>query len=208
MRHFYATVITPITYVVLAYFVALGAFYLIMYLSAALEMRRYLREVRAERHGTILSSELAPTISMLVPAHNEEQSIKESIRALLTVAYPQLEIVVVDDGSTDETLSTLTSTFDLLPYIHSMTGGLPPNRSLPSIGPSDSPTSSSWRRTKVVRLMLSMLHSISRVASWSAPSTPTRFSIPTASGGSYGRLSAIARWWQRGPPSGWPTDAR
>jgi len=115
MKHFYVTVITPITYVVLAYFVALGAFYLIMYLSAALEMRRYLREVRAERHGTILSSELAPTISMLVPAHNEEQSIKESIRALLTVAYPQLEIVVVDDGSTDETLSTLTSTFDLIP---------------------------------------------------------------------------------------------
>jgi cellulose synthase/poly-beta-1,6-N-acetylglucosamine synthase-like glycosyltransferase len=115
MRHFYAAVITPITYVVLAYFVALGLFYLVMYLSAALEMRQYLRGVRAERYREILSSEMAPTISMLVPAHNEEQSITESIRALLTVAYPQLEIVVVDDGSTDETLSMLTTTFDLLP---------------------------------------------------------------------------------------------
>ena len=34
---------------------------------------------------------------MLVPAHNEEPSIVESVRALLTLAYPQLEIVVIDD---------------------------------------------------------------------------------------------------------------
>jgi len=115
MKHFYATFISPINHFVLAYFVALGVFYLVLYVSAALEMRRYLRDVRAEKYREILSSEIAPSISMLVPAHNEEPSIKESVRALLTLAYPQLEIVVVDDGSTDETLSTLTSTFDLLP---------------------------------------------------------------------------------------------
>jgi cellulose synthase/poly-beta-1,6-N-acetylglucosamine synthase-like glycosyltransferase len=114
MRHFYKTFLLPVTYVVLVYFVALGLFYLIMYGSAALEMRRYLREVRAERYHEILSSEVAPSISMLVPAHNEEQSIRQNVQALLTVAYPQLEIVVVDDGSTDDTLSTLASTFDLV----------------------------------------------------------------------------------------------
>ena len=86
-----------------------------LYVSAALDMRQYLRRVRAERYSEILSSEIAPSISMLVPAHNEEASIKESVRALLTVTYPQLEIVVVDDGSTDGTLSGLTSTFALVP---------------------------------------------------------------------------------------------
>ena len=101
MRHFYETFLLPVTYVVLVYFVALGLFYLIMYGSAALEMRRYLREVRAERYHEILSSEVAPSISMLVPAHNEEQSIRQNVQALLTVAYPQLEIVVVDNGSRD-----------------------------------------------------------------------------------------------------------
>jgi cellulose synthase/poly-beta-1,6-N-acetylglucosamine synthase-like glycosyltransferase len=115
MNHFYQTFITPINYIVLAYFVGLGLFYIALYCSAALEMRRYLREVRAERYTEILSSEVSPTISVLVPAHNEETSIAESIRALLTVAYQQLEIVVVDDGSTDGTLLTLTSDFDLLP---------------------------------------------------------------------------------------------
>jgi cellulose synthase/poly-beta-1,6-N-acetylglucosamine synthase-like glycosyltransferase len=114
MTHFYRTFIVPINYVVLAYFVALGLFYLVLYISAALEMRRYLREVRAEKYREILSSEIAPSISMLVPAHNEETSIQESVRALLTLAYPQLEIVVVDDGSTDNTLGVLISTFDLL----------------------------------------------------------------------------------------------
>jgi cellulose synthase/poly-beta-1,6-N-acetylglucosamine synthase-like glycosyltransferase len=115
MKHFYVTYLSPINYVILAYFVALGVFYIALYVSAVFEMRQYLREVRAEKYRGILSSEIAPSISMLVPAHNEEASIQESVRALLTLAYPQLEIVVVDDGSTDETLSILTSTFDLVP---------------------------------------------------------------------------------------------
>jgi cellulose synthase/poly-beta-1,6-N-acetylglucosamine synthase-like glycosyltransferase len=115
MKHFYVTFISPINYVVVAYFVALAVFYLVLYGSAVLDMRQYLREVRAEKYREILSSEVAPSISMLVPAHNEETSIEESVRALLTLAYPQLEIVVVDDGSTDETLSILTSIFDLAP---------------------------------------------------------------------------------------------
>ena len=115
MKHFYATFISPINHVVLAYFVALGVFYLVLYISAAVEMQKYLRQVRAERYREILSSEIAPSISMLVPAHDEESTIIESVRALLTLAYPQLEIVVVDDGSTDETLSVLNSTFELVP---------------------------------------------------------------------------------------------
>ncbi len=115
MRHFYIDYLRPINYVVLVYFAALAAFYLVLYVSAALEMRTYLRRVRAEQYHEILSSEIAPSISMLVPAYNEETSIQQSVRALLTVAYPQLEIVVVNDGSTDGTLAVLASTFDLVP---------------------------------------------------------------------------------------------
>jgi cellulose synthase/poly-beta-1,6-N-acetylglucosamine synthase-like glycosyltransferase len=114
LDNFYSTFVRPITWVVLGYFVALAIFYLALYVSAAFEMRRYLREVRAERYREILSSEIAPKISMLVPAHNEQVTIKESIRGLLTLAYPQLEIVVVDDGSTDGTLPVMISTFDLV----------------------------------------------------------------------------------------------
>jgi cellulose synthase/poly-beta-1,6-N-acetylglucosamine synthase-like glycosyltransferase len=44
-----------------------------------------------------------PTVSILVPAHNEADVIEQTIASLLRVDYPDLEIVVVDDGSTDNT---------------------------------------------------------------------------------------------------------
>jgi cellulose synthase/poly-beta-1,6-N-acetylglucosamine synthase-like glycosyltransferase len=113
MDHFYRTFLTPINYLIVAYFAALGIFYITLYISAAIEMQRYLHEVKAEKYRDILSSEIAPSISMLVPAYNEESTIKDSVHALLTLAYPHLEIVVVDDGSTDETLRNLIETFDL-----------------------------------------------------------------------------------------------
>jgi hypothetical protein len=66
LDHFYVTFLRPVNLFVLAYFLALGIFYLALYVSAAFEMRRYLRQVRAERYREILSSEIAPAISMLV----------------------------------------------------------------------------------------------------------------------------------------------
>ena len=65
-------------------------------------MRRWLR-----------ASSLAPPISILVPAHNEEKHIVESVRSLLLLDYPELEVVVVNDGSTDDTLGQLTRHFEL-----------------------------------------------------------------------------------------------
>jgi len=45
-----------------------------------------------------------PKISIIVPAYNEEVTIKECIRSLLNLDYPNYEIIVIDDGSTDKTL--------------------------------------------------------------------------------------------------------
>ncbi|MCP3997216.1 MAG: glycosyltransferase family 2 protein, partial [bacterium] len=113
IAEFYDRFLSPINTVVVGYFVALTVFYVVLYISAALDMRHYLREIRAESFRDILSSELSPSITLLVPAHNEAVTIEHSIRALLTMAYPRLDIVVVDDGSTDETIELLIKTFDL-----------------------------------------------------------------------------------------------
>ena len=44
-----------------------------------------------------------PLVSILVPAHDEEEIIVETVEALLDLDYPELEVLVVDDGSTDAT---------------------------------------------------------------------------------------------------------
>ncbi|KON33024.1 hypothetical protein AC477_02110 [miscellaneous Crenarchaeota group-1 archaeon SG8-32-1] len=46
-----------------------------------------------------------PLISLIVPAFNEEITIKKSIQSLIELDYPNYEIIVIDDGSTDGTLS-------------------------------------------------------------------------------------------------------
>ncbi len=60
-------------------------------------------------------SDLAPPISLLVPAFNEEQTIVESVQALLGLQYTNFEIIVVNDGSSDQTLARLFERFDLVP---------------------------------------------------------------------------------------------
>jgi biofilm PGA synthesis N-glycosyltransferase PgaC len=48
-----------------------------------------------------------PPVSVLVPAHNEEAVIVRSVRAMLTMDYPNFEVIVIDDGSTDDTAGAL-----------------------------------------------------------------------------------------------------
>jgi cellulose synthase/poly-beta-1,6-N-acetylglucosamine synthase-like glycosyltransferase len=62
-----------------------------------------------ERNATV-----APPISLLVPAYNEERSIVESVRSLLALLYPNIEVIVVNDGSTDGTMAALTAGFGLV----------------------------------------------------------------------------------------------
>lgn len=79
--------------------------------TSALHQRR-LASIRLEK---LKASPLTPPISLLVPAHNEEKSIRASIRSLLALDYPELEVIVINDGSTDRTLQELTDEFQLRP---------------------------------------------------------------------------------------------
>lgn len=54
-----------------------------------------------------------PPISLLIPARNEEQSICMAVRTALELDYPELEVIVVNDGSRDGTLKKLQDEFDL-----------------------------------------------------------------------------------------------
>jgi len=53
-----------------------------------------------------------PKISVIIPAYNQALYISESIRSVLEQTYPEFELIVVDDGSTDETAQILTGIQD------------------------------------------------------------------------------------------------
>lgn len=101
--------------VALVYFFAVNGWYLVLLLSAALEMRRHLLLITDESRHLLLSSTLSPTISILAPAYNEEATIEGSLRALLALQYPRLEVIVISDGSKDQTVRVLIERFDLVP---------------------------------------------------------------------------------------------
>ena len=102
-----------VDWAVLAYFIVVNSFYLLLLASAVSEMRRHGRRGWQERHWRLLGSEIAPRISMLAPAYNEAATVGESVRALLTLQYPNLEVVLINDGSPDATLEVLQREFDL-----------------------------------------------------------------------------------------------
>jgi cellulose synthase/poly-beta-1,6-N-acetylglucosamine synthase-like glycosyltransferase len=74
--------------------------------------------IHRKRIGTVSlhqvnRSPFTPAISIVVPAHNEAASIVANVEALLKLEYPKLEIIVVNDGSTDGTLGRLIAAFNL-----------------------------------------------------------------------------------------------
>lgn len=100
---------------VLIYFCLVNSFYGLLLVCACWEMRQHLISTRGESRWRLLGSRAAPNISMIAPAYNEAATIIESVRGLLTLHYPNLEVVVVNDGSEDATMAALVKQFDLVP---------------------------------------------------------------------------------------------
>ncbi|MFQ5538583.1 MAG: glycosyltransferase [Gemmatimonadota bacterium] len=112
-------------YVVLAYFILLNAVYLATSLFAFRALRRYALRLKSLDLEDLITSGGAPPITLLAPAYNEEATCVESVRSLLTLEYPEFEIIVVNDGSTDGTLERLSGTFNLKPTARIPTAALP-----------------------------------------------------------------------------------
>lgn len=106
-------VLTPLVVLVTIYVAASYLLRFGMLLVAAIEVKRQRWNRSIEMPEAAVVSELTRPVTVLVPAHNEEQSICRTVQSLLAQALPPYEIIVVSDGSTDRTLAVLHEAFEL-----------------------------------------------------------------------------------------------
>jgi len=95
------------------YYLATNLAYLAMLIIALKTSAQHQRRLESHRLSWLKDTPMTPPITIIAPAHNEEASIRIAIRNLLELDYPQLEIIVVNDGSRDRTLEELRDEFRL-----------------------------------------------------------------------------------------------
>ena len=100
-------------YTTLIYFIVMQAYMIGLGLRSGAVMRRTHHLNRFGRVSEMLSSYTSPPVSIVIPAYNEAAGIVASVRSMSIVGYPRFEIIVTNDGSSDETLKELVEAFNL-----------------------------------------------------------------------------------------------
>jgi poly-beta-1,6-N-acetyl-D-glucosamine synthase len=104
------------TLVCLAYMLGLFAISALLLIVSGLDNAIRSRETLAEDFGALGRSPFAPPVSVLVPAYNEEGMVLIAVQSVLAFDYPEFEVIIVDDGSTDRTFEVLERELDLEPF--------------------------------------------------------------------------------------------
>ncbi|AHL77466.1 glycosyl transferase [Stutzerimonas stutzeri] len=97
------------------YFLLLNGMYLLLNLLSMVSLTGYIRQ-RSETGEIAPYLGVEPPVSVLMPAFNEEATIRTSVRSMLQLQYPEFEVVVINDGSKDNTLAVLIDEFELVPH--------------------------------------------------------------------------------------------
>ncbi|HYM80999.1 MAG TPA: glycosyltransferase family 2 protein [Candidatus Limnocylindria bacterium] len=110
---------------ILSYFVVINGTYLTLCVLAFFAIRDYLRRSEFIHLTHLFRSGLAPGVSIVSPAYNEETTVLDNVKSLLSIEYPNVELVVVNDGSKDATLDILRRTLDLQLFPRAPSGQIP-----------------------------------------------------------------------------------
>jgi cellulose synthase/poly-beta-1,6-N-acetylglucosamine synthase-like glycosyltransferase len=97
--------------ILILYFFLYNSFQLAFVIVAFREIRRQLRGRAYEDLDIVFESPFTPPLSIIVPAYNEETTIVESLASIARLRFPRMEIIVVNDGSTDGTLERIIREF-------------------------------------------------------------------------------------------------
>ncbi len=101
----------------IAYFLLANGLYAMLVALSFADLIRRRGERMPELHGTVLGDHGTPPVTVIAPAYNEEKTIVASVRSFLQLEYPELQVIVVNDGSRDDTLQRLRDSFELEPTV-------------------------------------------------------------------------------------------
>ncbi len=102
-------------HVIFWYYVCSNISYLVMLIVALKTSAAHQRRLTSHNLSWIKESPMVPSVTIIAPAHNEEASIRVAVHNLLELDYPELEVVIVNDGSDDRTLEEMREEFHLRP---------------------------------------------------------------------------------------------
>jgi cellulose synthase/poly-beta-1,6-N-acetylglucosamine synthase-like glycosyltransferase/phosphoglycerol transferase MdoB-like AlkP superfamily enzyme len=101
------------SYGIFIYSISLLLSYVLIGVYSIGETRKYLRKRSFTDYSLLASSNYAPSVSILAPAYNEGANIIENVRSLLSIHYNNLELIVINDGSKDDSMQKIIDAYDL-----------------------------------------------------------------------------------------------
>ena len=100
-------------YFFLIFTVLIVGSYIILAIFSSRETIEYLKKNSFVNYEDLLTSDIAPSISIIAPAYNESLNIVENVRSLLSTHYVNYDVIIVNDGSKDDSLEKLIEAYDL-----------------------------------------------------------------------------------------------
>ncbi len=102
-----------LTYGIFLYSFVLLLSYVLIAIYSVGETRRYIWKNSFTDYRVLATSVHAPSVSILAPAYNEGKTIVDNVRSLLSIYYANLEVIIINDGSKDDSLEKLIQAYDL-----------------------------------------------------------------------------------------------
>ena len=75
---------------------------------------------KLKKFPMVVNEDYKPFVSIMIPAHNEDQVIANTVENVLAIDYPNFEIIVIDDRSTDDTANVVNSLAEKYPNIKAL----------------------------------------------------------------------------------------
>lgn len=98
---------------ILIFAVLIMSSYLILAAISIQYLSEYLWSNKFVDYNVLLSSEYAPSLSLIAPAYNEGKTIEENIQSLLSLNYSNYEVLIVNDGSKDNSMEIMINAYHL-----------------------------------------------------------------------------------------------